>query len=152
MTGRAVHGLWGAVWLDGMVMRMCPQERLTMSRALTVYFVFIGVVDTVGAWLDWLAGGITACRAVSIAVWFALAAGLYGKYRAARIAGIGICTIAAGAGIIWWLASGFQHYLFLLAAIVFGLPLVGLLHPKARTEFVRKIGTASRPTDSEHTD
>lgn len=118
-----------------------------MSKALAWYFAILGIYEAVGASFDPFDGRATVRAVVGIVVWFALAAGLYRRYRAARIAAVGVCTVMAGTGIILWFISGFQHHLLLIAAIASGVPLIGLLHPRASTEFVRVFRIPGRPTN-----
>ena len=110
-----------------------------MSKGLTWYFMLFGVSQAVGAWHDWSAGYPIVYALVGMAACLGLAVGMYGKYRLARIAGICICTIMTGMAVLFWCESAFQQYLHLLGAVIFGLPLIALLHPKARAEFTRKV-------------
>ena len=117
---------------------------MSMSKALAWYFAMFGIYQVVGASLGPFDGRETVYEVVGIMVWFALAVGLYKRYRAARIAAVGVCILMAGTGVILWFISGSQHYLLLIGAIAFGVPIVGLLHPRARTEFVRSFRVFGR--------
>jgi len=111
-----------------------------MSRALAFYFAMMGIYQAVGTSSDLSTGRVgVVLEVVGVVVWLVLAVGLYRRYRAARMVAILVCTVNACTGIILWFISGFQHHLLLLGAIVFGLPLVGLLHPRARSECVRSL-------------
>lgn len=111
-----------------------------MSKALAFYFAMMGIYQAVGTSSGPFAGRIEmVLEVVGVVVWFVLAVGLYRRYRAARMVAILVCTVMACTGIILWLISGFQQHFLLMGAIVFGLPLVGLLHPRARTECVRSL-------------
>ena len=115
---------------------------MSMSKALAWYFAISGVCQVPGA-----SSGPSDTRVyaiVGMVVWFTLAVGLYRRYRAARIAAVGVCTLMAGIGIIVWFLSGFQVPLSLIGTIIFGFPLVGLLHPRARAECVRSFRIPGR--------
>ena len=115
-----------------------------MSKALAFYFAMLGIHQVIEASSGPFDGSETVYEVVSIVVWFALAVGLYKRYRAVRIAAVAICTVMASIGIILCFTSGFQQYFLLIGTIAFGLPLVGLLHPRARTEFVRSFRIPGR--------
>jgi hypothetical protein len=115
------------------------KEDLNMSKALAWYCGIFAVYGVVGIAIDGFEGQTTVYALVEIIVWFALAVGLYMRYRVARLAGLVVCAVGVGGAILVWLLTGRQMHFFLLLVPVFGIPLVFPLHPKSCTEFVRPL-------------
>jgi hypothetical protein len=111
-----------------------------MNKALAFYFGIIAVYDAFG--LNWSNASTVVYALPLLVVWLALALGLYRRYRFARVAAVGVCVMLVGVCIVSWFTAGFPYFI-LIGGALFGLPLVGLLHPRARTEFARPLRTAS---------
>jgi len=115
-----------------------------MKNTVAFYFIWMGITLVVGCFVgQWEGWEEWASPCVVSGVLLLLAAGMLRGLRVARIASVGVCTFVSISALAFVVFLGL--FLFLTIVAAFGIPLIGLLHPRCRRECNRTLrSTESR--------
>jgi len=118
------------------------ERTIEMKGAVAFYFIVIGITQVGGGyslpWQEW------AWSCVVGGVLLLLAVGMLRGVRVARIASIGVCTVVLTISVALAVIS--RRSGFLMIGVAFGIPLIGLLHPRCRRECNRTLRSMAEKT------